>query len=145
MNNLLIALQRHVVPIILTPLVVMCGWLVFGLPLFLVFLIDDTFGISEFIQNAAMVFGVGLAMTLLVSFPLTLLVEKMVVKTEILIIAIAIVLMSILVFGVIIFFTNKDFFYGIDPWGGRILLFAFSFLLYWIIFWVPRFWKRSEK
>jgi hypothetical protein len=138
-------MRRHILPILITPIIIMCGWLVVSSPILFVFVIDDAFSVSEFIKFIFSSFGISLVISGFIIFPLMLILERVVSKSKIFI---AIVPgFVLLVPGCIVwkFVFDRQFIYDIDPWGGRLLLFSFLFVCYWFIFWLLRLIKPIPK
>jgi hypothetical protein len=139
-------LHRHLLAIILTPILLMCGWLIVGSPILFVFIIDNAFEISELFRFMLYAIGIGLTISVYLAFPLTLILEKIFAKSKITIVLIIgfLFLVSALILLKFIFDTQTML--DVYPWSGYLLLISFSIAVYSSLFWLPRLRKfRSEK
>jgi hypothetical protein len=139
-------LHRHILSIILTPILVMCGWLVVSFPILLVFIIDDAFETSELLKFMFYAVGISLTICVLIAFPLTLLLEKVFAKAKVAIVLVSGFMFLVSVVILLRYIFSISYEYNIHPWTGQLLLFSFSFAIYWSVFWFPRLIKyRSEQ
>jgi hypothetical protein len=136
-------LRRHIFPIILTPIIVSCVWLVIGLPILFVFIIDDAFSRSEFLKTIFYILSIVFALTIFISFPLTLMFEKIIEKSKILIAIIPCFPIIVLISLAWTFVSGNLFL--IEPWGMPLFLFSFIFLCYWLVYWTPRINKMPPE
>lgn len=124
-------LHRHILPISLTSIFVICGWLVVGSPVLFVFIIGDAFETSELLKFVFYAIRIGLTISILIAFPLSLLFEKAFAKSKV-----AIVFVSGFLFLVSVFVLLSKIFsvsYGYNPhaWTGQLLLLSFSLAVFW--------------
>ena len=139
-------LHRHLLSIILTPILLMCRWLIIGSPILFVFIIDDAFEVSELLKFMLYAISIGLAISVFIAFPLTLILEKIFAVSKTTIVLIIGFLFSVSIFILLKFIFDTQSMLDIYPWSGYLLLFSFSIAVYWSLFWFPRLLKvRSEK
>jgi hypothetical protein len=76
------AILRHMLPVGLSTMCVFALWVVGTLPMTAVFLIDDAFVVSEYVQFLAYAFGVAFGLSVAVLLPLALFGEVLVKRNK---------------------------------------------------------------
>ena len=89
---------------------------------------------------------IGLAISVFVALPLTLILENIFVKSKITIVLIIGFLFLVSVFILLKYIFDTQSMLDIYPWGDHLLLFSFSIAVYGSLLWFPRLRKfRYEK
>ena len=126
--------RRHLYPLVFAPVLLMCGWLVAGAPILIVFAIDRALKNSELLLFVLYVIGVGLVISVFVAVPLTGIVEKVFNEAKIVIVLIggAMLFASLFIFLGHLF--DSQLMLGSYPWSGTLLVFLFTVATYLLIF-----------
>jgi hypothetical protein len=133
----MLSLRRHLLPICCTAAFILVAWLVFSLPVAAVSLIDDQFVLSDYLEFLLYAAGVGIGVSAVVMFPLSLLLERLTAHSKLLAIAAPLLLLFISGLCLLARFllpgqlSNTVF-------DLSLLFFALSlaFIFYWAVLWI---------
>ena len=127
---------RHLAPVCVSTAFVLGVWMVFTLPLAAVFLIDEAFVVSDYLKFIAYAAGIGLGVSSLILFPLSLLLERLVMRTgwwagvpPLLFVLSAIVLAARCL-------LTARFLETLFGWAGLLFALALLLTLYWGVLWL---------
>jgi hypothetical protein len=145
----MLTFHRHLLPICCTAAFILMAWMALSLPIAAVFLVDDAFVFSEYLKFVFYAAGIGLAVSAVIMFPLSLLLERLTTRSKLLTIAAPLLLLFVLAVSLLgIHFLTRQV-----SLSWTILLFAFSaaFGFYWIVLhfgntlfsFVKRFLRRT--
>lgn len=129
---------RHLVPVCVTTAFILVAWMIVTLPLVAVFLIDDAFVVSEYLKFIVYAAGISLGVSSLVMFPLSLLLERLVMWRKWL----AVVPPLLLALSVIClagcYGLTHQFLDTVFGWTGFFFAFALAFSVYWGVLWLVK-------
>ncbi|MEP6896492.1 MAG: hypothetical protein ABI986_12865, partial [Chloroflexota bacterium] len=137
--------RRHLLPIILTPILLTCGWLVVSSPILFVYILDDAFKTSEFLMFIFYVIGIGLAISVFLVIPLTWIVERVFSEAKFITVLIARVMLLASVFIFVEYLFDSRSLLASYPWIGALLVFLFTMATYLLIFTVSNVQKPQFK
>jgi hypothetical protein len=133
------AVLRHILPAGLSALCVFALWVVGTLPMTAVFLIDDAFVVSEYVEFLAYALGVACGLSVAVLFPLALLGEALARRDRhaiwIFPMLLCLCAVAILVIRTVLLRSFLDAMLG---WSGLIALISAVFVLYWTVLWAEK-------
>ena len=133
------ALLRHVLPVGLSAMSGFVLWVVGTLPMTAVFLIDDAFIASEYVQFLGYALGVSFGLSLAVLLPLALFGEVLVKRNRhalwIFPGFLCLCAGALLVIRVIVLKSLLD---AMLSWSGFIVLVSAVFVLYWSVLWAEK-------
>lgn len=131
--------RRHLLPVCCTAAFILVAWVMVTIPMLAVFLFDKEFVISDYLRFILYAAGVGVGVSSLVMFPLSLLVERLVERAVLVAIAVPLGLVFVSVACLLgrVFLTGQ-FFDAVFGWPGFLLAFSVVFGFYWSVLWVGR-------
>ena len=133
--------RRHFLPLIITPVLLTCGWLVVTAPITFVFIIDDAMETSEVVSFILYVICVGLAISVFVAAPTTWIIEKFFREAKIIIALIAGAMLLTSVFIILGYVFDSQLMLTSYSWSGTLLVFLFTMATYLLIFELSNFQK----
>lgn len=139
-------IRRHLLPICCTAGFILVAWMVITLPMAAVFIIDEQFVVLDYLRFTLYAAGVGFGVSVIVMFPLSLLLERLVEGTKALVVIVPLVLLFVSVACVLgrVLLTGR-FFDSIFGWAGWLFAFSLVFSLYWLVLWIERAWRYGVK
>jgi hypothetical protein len=135
----MLTLRRHLLPMCCTAAFILVAWLVLSLPIAAVSLIDDQFVLSDYLKFVLYAAGVGIGVSVVVMFPLSLLLERLAAGKKWLAIAVPLLLLFVSVVCLLgQFFLTRQFLETIFGWAGFLFAFSLAFSFYWVVLWVGK-------
>jgi hypothetical protein len=127
-------IRRHLLPICCTAAFILIAWLALSLPVAAAFLVDDAFVASEYLKFVLYAIGVGIGLSAVVMFPLSLFLERFTTQRKLLVVAVPVLFLFVSFVCLIVqFFLAGQFSGTIFSWAGFLFAFSLLFSFYWVV------------
>jgi hypothetical protein len=146
------SLRRHLLPMCCTVAFIFVAWTVLSLPIAAVSLIDNQFIFSDYLKFLLYAAGVGIGVSAVVMFPLSLFLERLTARSRLLVIATPLLLLFVSILCMVgQFLLPRQSSNTVFNWSGLLFALSLVFSFYWVVLhmgntlfsFVKRFLRRT--
>ena len=133
--------RRHVLPVCCTAALIPAAWLVTGLPIIAVCVLDNAplGSLSEVLKVIGYIIGIGAGISAGIMFPVALALERMVARAKPLAVVAPVGLIAISILCLLgCFLWTGEFFDTVFGWAGLLFAFSVVFAFYRAVLWFGR-------